>query len=70
MPGSGILLTGKLGDVIKESAQIALSFIKTHAYTLGLTKSPSDDILDKKAIHLHMPEGAIGACLEKSTDID
>lgn len=60
MPGSGILLTGKLGDVIKESAQIALSFIKANAYNLQLTKSPTDDLLEKKAIHLHMPEGAIG----------
>ena len=60
MPGSGILLTGKLGEVIKESAQIALSFIKTHAHTLGLTVNATDDILDKRAIHVHMPEGSIG----------
>ena len=40
MPGKGNLhLTGKLGDVIKESASIALSWVKSHAYELGLTKS-------------------------------
>ena len=60
MPGSGIQLTGKLGEVIKESAQIALSFIKTHAHTLGLTKTAMDDLLEKKAVHVHMPEGSIG----------
>jgi Lon-like ATP-dependent protease len=61
MPGSGgIMLTGKLGEVIKESAQLAISFLRTHAYALGLTANATDDILDKKAIHLHMPEGAVG----------
>lgn len=60
MPGSGIQLTGKLGEVIKESAQIAISFIKAHAYTLQLTDSPDKDLLEKKAVHLHMPEGSIG----------
>ncbi|GAA5876394.1 hypothetical protein JCM1840_006010 [Sporobolomyces johnsonii] len=60
MPGSGIQLTGKLGDVIKESAQIALSFIKSNAYSLGLTDNKDTDLLEKRAIHLHMPEGSIG----------
>lgn len=61
MPGSGgILLTGKLGEVIKESAQIALSFLKSNAFSLGLTKEESEDLLNKKSIHLHMPEGSIG----------
>ena len=60
MPGSGISLTGKLGDVIKESATIALAFLRAHAFELGLTQSPDTDLLDKRAIHLHMPEGAIG----------
>lgn len=61
MPGSGaITLTGKLGEVIKESAQIAVSFLRTHAYALGLVNSETDDVLDKKAVHLHMPEGSIG----------
>lgn len=60
MPGSGIQLTGKLGEVIKESAQIALAFLRANAYTLGLTDDKDQDLLDKRAIHLHMPEGSIG----------
>ena len=61
MPGKGNLhLTGKLGDVIKESASIALSWVKSHAYELGLTKEPGDTLLDHRDVHLHMPEGAIG----------
>lgn len=56
MPGTGgILLTGKLGEVIKESAQIALSFLKSNAFNLGLTQNVDDDLLSKKSIHLHMP---------------
>lgn len=61
MPGNGnIQLTGKLGEVIRESAQIALSFLKTHAFELGLTDSDTQDLVEKKNIHLHMPEGSIG----------
>ena len=42
MPGKGGLqLTGKLGEVIRESAQIGLSWVKSHAYELGIT--PSED---------------------------
>ncbi|POW03845.1 hypothetical protein PSHT_11490, partial [Puccinia striiformis] len=58
--GSSILLTGKLGEVIKESAQIGLSFLKSNALNLGLTTEEDHDLLNKKAIHLHMPEGSIG----------
>ena len=61
MPGKGGLqLTGKLGDVIKESASIALSWMKSNAYDLGLTKSAEDNLLENRDVHLHMPEGAIG----------
>ncbi|GAA5957157.1 hypothetical protein JCM3765_005423 [Sporobolomyces pararoseus] len=60
MPGSGIQLTGKLGEVIKESAQIALAFLRSNAYSLGLTDDADKDLLEKRAIHLHMPEGSIG----------
>ncbi|GAA6000421.1 hypothetical protein JCM10207_008004 [Rhodosporidiobolus poonsookiae] len=60
MPGSGIQLTGKLGDVIKESAQIALAFLRAHAFELGLTEDQDKDLLEKRAIHLHMPEAAVG----------
>ena len=61
MPGKGGLqLTGKLGEVIRESSQIALSWVKSHAYDLGITQSPDEQFLTDKDIHLHMPEGSIG----------
>jgi Lon-like ATP-dependent protease len=61
MPGKGSLqLTGKLGDVIKESANIALSWMKSNAHALGITKEESERLLDSRDVHLHMPEGAIG----------
>jgi ATP-dependent Lon protease len=61
MPGSStVQLTGKLGEVIKESAHIALSFLKSHAFNLGLTTEMDKDLMEKRSIHLHMPEGAIG----------
>ncbi|KAJ3483890.1 hypothetical protein NLI96_g6007 [Meripilus lineatus] len=61
MPGKGGLqLTGKLGEVIRESAQIALSWVKSNAYELGITNSPDEQVLNDRDIHVHMPEGAIG----------
>ncbi len=48
-------LTGKLGDVMKESATIAVHYLKTHHALLGL--SPED--FEGKNIHIHVPEGAI-----------
>ncbi|TDL20762.1 ATP-dependent protease La [Rickenella mellea] len=61
MPGKGGLqLTGKLGEVIRESAQIGLSWVKSHAYELGITKSPSDQFMTEIDVHVHMPEGSIG----------
>jgi ATP-dependent Lon protease len=61
MPGKGGLqLTGKLGEVIRESAQIALSWTKAHAYALGVTDDPSTMILNDRDLHVHMPEGSIG----------
>lgn len=54
--GKGILqLTGNLGDVMKESATTALSFIKAHADDIGIPK----DTFDNTNIHIHVPEGAI-----------
>ncbi|MBO7736399.1 MAG: endopeptidase La, partial [Clostridia bacterium] len=53
--GKGELkLTGKLGDVMKESAQAALTFIRTHAKDYGLKASDFEDT----DVHVHVPEGA------------
>jgi Lon-like ATP-dependent protease len=61
MPGKGSLqLTGKLGEVIRESAQIALSWVKSHSFELGITASADEECLKDRDIHLHMPEGSIG----------
>ncbi len=51
----GLTLTGQLGDVMKESAQIALSFVRAHAGELGIT-DPS--VLERR-IHVHVPAGAV-----------
>jgi len=51
---AGLTLTGQLGEVMKESAQIALSFVKAHAVELGVDRSFFED----KAIHVHVPAGA------------
>ena len=50
----GLTLTGNLGDVMKESATTALSFIKAHAEDLGIDSAT----FSKKDIHIHVPEGA------------
>ncbi|HEX9144181.1 MAG TPA: endopeptidase La [Candidatus Binatia bacterium] len=56
MPGDGkLLLTGQLGDVMKESAQAALSLFKSRAETLGI----DPDIFKKNDLHIHIPAGAI-----------
>ncbi len=56
LPGKGNLkLTGKLGEVMQESAQIALSFVRARAERLGL----APDFLEKLDLHVHVPEGAI-----------
>ena len=56
MPGKGTLtLTGKLGDVMQESAQAAMSFVRSRADDFGLPK----DFNRKHDVHVHVPEGAI-----------
>ena len=60
MPGKGrVQLTGKLGDVLKESVEVALSWVKGHATELGLTRDPLEDIMAGRNLHVHCPAGAI-----------
>jgi ATP-dependent Lon protease len=56
MPGkAGLVLTGQLGDVMKESARIALSYVRAHAEELGI---PEEAFADRE-FHVHVPAGAI-----------
>ncbi len=54
VPGEGLVLTGQLGDVMKESAQIALSAVRSQAEALGIDQ----DAFERK-FHVHVPAGAI-----------
>jgi ATP-dependent Lon protease len=53
--GGALELTGQLGDVMKESARIALSYVRGHAAELGI----SDDAFENHQVHIHVPAGAI-----------
>ncbi len=56
MKGSGeLVLTGQLGDVMKESARIALSYVRAHSSELGVDESA----FDERTFHVHVPAGAI-----------
>ncbi|HUB76730.1 MAG TPA: endopeptidase La [Solirubrobacteraceae bacterium] len=50
----GLELTGQLGDVMKESAKIALSYVRAHAHELGIP----EDAFENRAVHIHVPAGA------------
>jgi ATP-dependent Lon protease len=53
--GNGLVLTGQLGDVMKESARIALSYVRGHAEELGI----DEGAFENKEFHVHVPAGAI-----------
>ena len=56
MPGKGdIILTGQLGDVMKESARTGISYIRSVGEQYGITK----EVFEKNDIHIHIPEGAV-----------
>ena len=56
MPGKGdIILTGQLGDVMKESARTGISYIRSVGEKYGITK----EVFEKNDIHIHIPEGAV-----------
>ncbi len=54
-PGNALVLTGQLGDVMKESARIALSYVRGHAEELGIPESA----FEGREFHVHVPAGAI-----------
>lgn len=53
--GEKLTLTGNLGDVMKESAVIAMQYVKSHAAQLGI----DEELFEKWSLHIHVPEGAI-----------
>jgi ATP-dependent Lon protease len=53
--GDGLVLTGQLGDVMKESARIALTYARAHAGELGI----EEDAFSERSFHVHVPAGAI-----------
>ena len=56
MPGKGkLLLTGKMGEVMQESAQAGMSYVRSRAKEFGL----ESDFYNKLDIHIHIPEGAV-----------
>ncbi|KAG1469135.1 hypothetical protein G6F56_003435 [Rhizopus delemar] len=60
IPGYGKLhLTGSLGNVLQESAQIAFTWIKANAFILGLTSDSKEKLAEQDDIHIHIPNGSV-----------
>ncbi|RKO91429.1 Lon protease C-terminal proteolytic domain-containing protein [Blyttiomyces helicus] len=60
MPGHGVLhLTGKLGEVIRESADIGLTWVRANAERLGISHTPSGNLIENLDVHIHFPAGAV-----------
>ncbi|KAI0394690.1 ATP-dependent protease La [Xylariaceae sp. FL0594] len=60
MPGDGsVELTGNLGKVLMESVKVARSWVRNHAYELGLTRDPTENIMKNRSLHVHCPSGAV-----------
>jgi len=60
MPGTGRFhLTGQLGEVISESARLALAWVKSHAFELGIATKVDDDVFKHFDLHLHLPAGSV-----------
>ena len=61
MDGDGkLILTGQLGDVMKESAKLALNWVRTHIKNYTSESLPRSDIMDGIDVHIHFPAGAVG----------
>ncbi|XP_041455193.1 lon protease homolog 2, peroxisomal-like [Lytechinus variegatus] len=61
MDGDGELtLTGQLGDVMRESAQLALNWVRSNASKLAIDTKPSVDLMEGTDVHIHFPAGAVG----------
>ncbi|XP_054164991.1 lon protease homolog 2, peroxisomal-like [Oppia nitens] len=61
MEGDGqLILTGQLGDVMKESAKLALNWVRTHINNYAIETNHMTDIMDGTDVHIHFPAGAVG----------
>jgi ATP-dependent Lon protease len=61
MEGDGQLtLTGQLGDVMKESAKIALNWVRTHVHEYAIPIINATDLMENTDVHIHFPAGAVG----------
>lgn len=54
-----IIMIGSLGDVIKESAKLALTWVKSHAYALKIVPTKDTSLVEKYDVHIHVPGGAV-----------